>query len=272
MVDTVNTEGQEKYPLHKAARESCVETLKNLLDSGKYNINEGTFDLVRPLHEACLAGNIQCVSLLLKHGANVNLGNIDGATALCDACWNGSAECVQLLIDHGAEVNPPFLFSTPLHEAVFKDNWQCVEILLQNGAHLDKSDCHYGTPLHVAACKGHHKSAVVLLRAGANPNISKVHHTPLHEAARNQNLELVLLLLEHGANVYAQNNSGFTPRQLVPRAESPCKVQLHEWEYFPRSLRHYCRLCIRSTLCPRRLKNIDKLPLPNIVIKFLEHH
>ncbi|KAK0062491.1 ankyrin repeat and SOCS box protein 13 [Biomphalaria pfeifferi] len=272
MVDTENQDVQERYPLHRAARESSFESLKTLLESGKFNINEGTFDLVRPLHEACLAGSIDCVSLLLKHGANVNLGNIDGATALCDACWIGSVECVQLLIDHGADVNPPFLFSTPLHEAVFRDHWECVQLLVKKRACIDKSDCHYGTPLHVAACKGHVKSAQELLRAGANPNISKIHHTPLHEAARNQNFELLLLLLEHGANVYAQNNSGLTARQLVPRAMSPCKQQLLDWESFPRSLRHYCRLCIRNALGPKRLIHVDNLPLPKIVLRYLEHY
>lgn len=43
--------------------------------------------------------------------------NIDGSTPLCDACASGSIECVKLLLSHGAKVNPPLYTASPLHEA-----------------------------------------------------------------------------------------------------------------------------------------------------------
>lgn len=77
---------------------------------------------------------------------------------------------------------------------------------------------------------GYVQSAAVLLWYGANPNVSHIHQTPLHEAAGNQNIELLELLLAHGANAYACNNRGFTARQLVPNSTSPCYTLLQEWE------------------------------------------
>lgn len=62
---------EDRYPVHSAAREGRFEDLRVLLTSGKYDANKGTFELVRPLHEACLAGHIDCVSLLIENGANV---------------------------------------------------------------------------------------------------------------------------------------------------------------------------------------------------------
>ncbi|XP_059153442.1 ankyrin repeat and SOCS box protein 13-like [Physella acuta] len=261
---------EDKYPLHRAAREGRLEDLKKLLESKKYDVNKATFEMVRPLHEACLAGNLECVALLIQHGANVNLANIDGATALCDACCNGNVKCVELLLEHGALVNPPLLFSTPVHEAVFRDNWECLLVLLKHGASMDKSDCHFGTPLHVAACKGHKTSAEVLLRAGANANISKIYQTPLHEAARSQDHQFVELLLEHGACVYTKNSKGYTARQLVPSSTSQCKSLLQEWESIPRSLKHYCRLTIRASLGPQRLRYTSQLRLPKPLVRFLD--
>jgi ankyrin repeat protein len=35
-------------------------------------VNDGNFDLVHPLHEACFHGNIECVQELLSAGATVN--------------------------------------------------------------------------------------------------------------------------------------------------------------------------------------------------------
>lgn len=47
----------------------------------------------------------------------VDARNIDGSTPLCDACAAGSLECVKLLLEYGATVNPPLFTFSPLHEA-----------------------------------------------------------------------------------------------------------------------------------------------------------
>lgn len=47
----------------------------------------------------------------------VDARNIDGSTPLCDACAAGSLECVRLLLEYGATVNPPLFTFSPLHEA-----------------------------------------------------------------------------------------------------------------------------------------------------------
>lgn len=47
----------------------------------------------------------------------VDARNIDGSTPLCDACAAGSLDCVKLLLEYGATVNPPLFTFSPLHEA-----------------------------------------------------------------------------------------------------------------------------------------------------------
>ena len=61
----------DPFPLHKASREGAAEILHRLLESGQGEINSGGYDLIRPLHEACLHGHIRCVELLLQYGAQV---------------------------------------------------------------------------------------------------------------------------------------------------------------------------------------------------------
>ena len=65
----------DEYPLHRAAREGRYKDLNTLLDSGKHDVNKATFELVRPLHESCLAGHFDCTALLIKHGADVSIIN-----------------------------------------------------------------------------------------------------------------------------------------------------------------------------------------------------
>lgn len=51
--------------------------------------------------------------------SEVDARNVDGSTPLCDACSAGSLECVRILLEHGAKANPALTSRTasPLHEA-----------------------------------------------------------------------------------------------------------------------------------------------------------
>lgn len=56
----------------------------------------------------------------VSHDASqVDARNVDGSTPLCDACSAGSLECVKLLLQYGAKTNPALTSRTasPLHEA-----------------------------------------------------------------------------------------------------------------------------------------------------------
>ncbi|KAK7101903.1 ankyrin repeat and SOCS box protein 13-like [Littorina saxatilis] len=259
------------YPLHKAAREGRGEQLLALLETGQYEVNNGSFDLVRPLHEACLQGHYQCACILLDHGAQVNIRNIDGATPLCDASSKGSVEIVKLLLDNGAQVNPQLAYSTPLHEAVMYNRWQCVELLLAHQANPNRSDCHYGYPLHIAASRGHHRCAEILLSYGANVNGTHIHNTALHVSCKRQDKAMVTLLLGHGADVYAEDNQGRTARDLIP-SQGALKKFLYLWERTPKSLSHHCRLSVRCALGNRGLHLLQQVDLqvPQVVKDFLQ--
>ena len=74
------------------------------------------------------------------------------------------------------------------------------------------------TPLSIAATQGH--TGIVAYVVRENPNVSlesilsvrdKNNNTPLHEAVRSGNSDVVRLLLEHGANVNAVGENGKTP-------------------------------------------------------------
>lgn len=56
----------------------------------------------------------------------VDARNIDGSTPLCDACAAGSLECVKLLLEYGATVNPPLFTFSPLHEACMGGTCCCM--------------------------------------------------------------------------------------------------------------------------------------------------
>lgn len=67
---------------------------------------------------------MNCLSCFLTW-FQVNARNIDGSTPLCDACAAGNLECVKLLLEYGAMVNPPLFTFSPLHEACMGGKIRC---------------------------------------------------------------------------------------------------------------------------------------------------
>ncbi|KAI4892378.1 hypothetical protein NFI96_020653, partial [Prochilodus magdalenae] len=164
----------------------------------------------------------------------VDARNVDGSTPLCEACSVGSFECVQMLLDFGAKVNPALTSRTtsPLHEACMGGNAECVKLVLSKGASLEAYDLYNGTPLHVACVNQHLECVKVLLNAGAKVNAARLHETALHHAAKANNMEMIQLLVEFGANVYAKDKQERRPSDYT-RPETPPALclQLYESEH-----------------------------------------
>lgn len=109
---------------------------------------EGNHALLRRLHIAVVAGDLEAVNRLLRKGASINAIGSRGATALMLACAVRSPGMVAHLLGHGADPNiqAPTLKRTALH-------WICIE---------------YSDGRDQKTCK---KIANLLLRSGANPGL-----------------------------------------------------------------------------------------------------
>lgn len=85
---------------------------------------------------ACLDGNAEVVTVLLKAGANPNSKNEDELTALMYAAQNGDEEVVKVMLKAGADPNlagsNPKV--TPLGFALHFNHPKIAEILKKAGA------------------------------------------------------------------------------------------------------------------------------------------
>uniref|UniRef100_A0A3Q1G365 Ankyrin repeat and SOCS box containing 13a, tandem duplicate 2 n=1 Tax=Acanthochromis polyacanthus TaxID=80966 RepID=A0A3Q1G365_9TELE len=277
----------ERTEVHKAASLGQASQLQHLIQSGA-SVNLVAVDSITPLHEACLRGQAQCVQLLLDAGAQVDARNVDGSTPLCDACSAGSLECVKILLEHGAKANPALTSRTasPLHEACVGGNSDCVELLIAMGACLEAYDLYYGTPLHVACVNEHTNCVKVLLNAvpwgsgwrslqmtfiflvGAKVNAARLHETPLHHAAKSMRVEMIEILVEFGANIYARDHHDKKPVDYTTPG-SPSAACLKFYETTPMSLQQLSRLAVRNKLGTRALKVIGQLDVPKLIINYL---
>lgn len=231
-----------------------------------------TVDNITPLHEACIQAHPNCARLLLEAGAQVDVRTIHGSTPLCNACAAGSLECAKLLLDYGAKVNPSLtaLTASPLHEACIQGNPQVVRLLIASGAKLEAFDVHFGPPLHIACAKEHLNCVKELLTAGANVNSVKFHEIALHHAARVGMVEMIELLVEFGANVYASDNLGRKPIDYTTPA-SPSYTCLRFYESNPLSLQQLCRIAVRRMLGTRASEVLSQLNISHRINSYLQY-
>ena len=65
---------------------------------------------------------------------------------------------------------------------------------------------------------------------GCDVNAVKILNTPLHYAARQQDIDLVTLLLEFGASISKTDNSGFKAKDVLPCTCPTLRQLLLHWE------------------------------------------
>ncbi len=122
---------------------------------------------------------------------------------------------VRRAIDSGANVNAIIRGSTPLYEAVRRDNLNILELLITRGA-KPNIICHGDTALHKVVQFGNFQFAQILLKAGAKVDIKDIRgNTPLHYAVLKNDKNMMALLVKYGADMYAANTRGDTPARLI---------------------------------------------------------
>lgn len=118
------------------------------------------------------------------------------------AATKGDLEAVKLQISQGADINSRHEHgTTPLMAAVQSRNSAVVHYLLEQGAETDVRDDN-GTPLLFHIVYYDDPNLMLdFLQHGADPNmVSHRLSTPLMQAAAENKLDLVKLLLAYGAN------------------------------------------------------------------------
>jgi ankyrin repeat protein len=232
------TDNMGEKPLHQVSygeyrsQEDGVRVAQLLLGRGA-DVNTRRKDDQTPLHRASYFGNVEIVHLLLDHGADLEAatGNM-GEKPLHKVSYGkyrsqgDGVRVAQLLLDHGADVSTRRKDDrTPLHTASYYGNVEILHLLLDHGADPEAATDNMGEkPLHQVSY-GEYRSqedgvrvAQLLLDSGADVNTRRNdHQTPLHRASYFGNVEIVRLLLDHGADpeAIAEGDMGQKPLHLV---------------------------------------------------------
>ena len=118
---------------------------------------------------------------------------------LISASEKGNMSITKYLLDTGVDKNVRDEDNwTPLHWAVWGNNYEIVELLLEAG--IDKNiNTNFGTALHIAARNGNNKIVKKLVEAGVDLNITVNDNSALDCAVENGYPNIVKYLLDKGA-------------------------------------------------------------------------
>ena len=190
-------------------RHVTAEGRPKSLDSG------GLTPLLYAARENCVA----CVEVLLEKGADIDLPDPDGVSPLLVAIMNANWDLARQLIVAGADVNQWDIYGeSPLFTTIDLRN-------RIDGGRASIDPLNKTTGLAIVK---------LLLERGANPNMQLFFKpanargstttrgaTPLIRAASNGDLEVVKILLEHGADATIYMADRQTPIHAVLSGRSP---------------------------------------------------
>ncbi|CAH0477926.1 unnamed protein product [Peronospora belbahrii] len=180
-------------PVHAAARDGCVEDLRDILLADPTQIMALDKYGLTPLHWTCDRGEAAAARLLLQHGADVNA------------------------------VEKRMFKRRPLHFAVLASSQATVLELLAYHADVLVVDYRGWAPIHGAAYSGDVGVLTALLDAGASATtqLTRRRETALHIAASRGNVEAVRLLvkrhLDDRSLVEMKDDEGFTASHVAVR-------------------------------------------------------
>ena len=201
-------------PLGVAALYNCIECVELLLLHGA-DVNVNDIFGRTPLSIASLKNHIDILKLLLEYNANIESEDHDGKTALMYAVAGGFEDCVSILLDNGAKIEATDLFNwTPLFYGIeYGAPIQITELLLKRGAKVNIFSILNNTPLQIACKRRNVEFVKKLFEYGAKQTINtqdKYGTTALMFATANNNFEIVKFLLENGADPLIKDSFGKT--------------------------------------------------------------
>ena len=127
---------------HAAAKAGSAAALRAALAAGADAEWRDEPNACAALHWASYEGHVDCVRLLLAHGAAADAAARDGCTPLHSAAAQGHAACCRLLLDAGSTVDARDLDGrTPLWLAAERGHASCCEVLLSRGASTGAASC-----------------------------------------------------------------------------------------------------------------------------------
>ncbi len=222
----------------RAVANNDLEEVKKLIKQG-VDINTKDEKGFTALSHACLiTKNIEMIELLIDNGADIDTKTNEGNTPLISACYFGNNDVVDCLVSNGANIyiendgghnakktaeiilnneaieiieNRKEKITKKLIKAVKAGNVDKVKKLISAGGDVNAKDADGNSILMIAAIdKNKCDILEILLDNDADTELrNEKGVTPLMTAAHFGNSEGVMILMNYGADIFAQKDGNY---------------------------------------------------------------
>lgn len=209
-------------PLYYAALCGFYDLVELLITKHPQLVNAKGGFYTSPLAAALGRRDFKMAQLLFQHGADVDVQGCHERTPLYAASIKGAAEIAQWLLSHSADPNVRVDAGgargwTPLHSAALYGYPELIRTLLQFKADNDTKDSIGQISSHLPSSERRPNAAGPMpKRQDVDVNSQDMDgFTPLHLASGGGKLEVVRLLVEHGADIDVTDKAGWTAFQFA---------------------------------------------------------
>ncbi|XP_034063445.1 dynein heavy chain 12, axonemal isoform X2 [Gymnodraco acuticeps] len=204
-------------PLHEASAQENKKILEIIFSASPPGAAQcRTLKGETPLFLAVVHGVRDNATFLLQNASSPDLQNDEQDSPLVAAILNDQYDLATLLLRYRANVDQTGpLNRTALHESAFLGLENFVHLLLESCADPNARDIKKKTPLALAAQNGHLNVVEALLQKGANVCCESESGPVLFDAAASGNPDIISLLLDHGADPNQPLSSGHLPIHRV---------------------------------------------------------
>ncbi|XP_059608857.1 protein phosphatase 1 regulatory subunit 16A isoform X2 [Phlebotomus argentipes] len=212
--DATNEDGLTA--LHQCCIDNNADMLRLLLDYGA-NVNAQDSEKWTPLHAAATCGHLSLVKFLISRGANLLAVNADGNMPydLCDD--EETLDCIEAEMSRRGVTQELIDETRAGTEMVMLSD---LEEMAMMGGDLEWPDNQGATPLHIASANGYGRVVEFLLDQHVLVDaVDNDLWTPVHAAACWGHLEVLEMLAQAGADLFAKNRNDETPSDICEDAE-----------------------------------------------------
>lgn len=242
-----------------AARNRSELAMQVLL---RYNKNIDALDKhkLSALTHIVNSADLHGARMLLEYGADVNGGVNPGTKPLLVAIEQGHLDIIELLLQYGANPHP-----SAMSVALEQGKLEVIDMLLRWGADLNASQPNNPgepgkeSPLMFAINREKLDLLVFLLEKGADMETrGYLGMTALESAISNASPEVVEILVQWGANLHAQNSQWDTPLRFA-RSQAQRSLDMMQANDHPVTREAWKDEQVRHSRCLRNIAILEQV-------------
>jgi ankyrin repeat protein len=217
-----------------ACKNGDLDTASLLLKKG-YTVDSLSDSPGKPLHTAVENGDKQVVQFILEKDLNLSDAKIYKALEIS---VNGNhVEIAEIICNHGGNFNPG-KYETILLNAVNYNEYSMVKMLLEHEVSPDSQMPGGKSALTIAASKNT-DIVILLVENGANVNQKdNLGLTPLMTAAKYGKADIVAFLLAHDADPTLRDKSGWTAYDFAKVKGNKEVIDLFKYHNMMQEINH----------------------------------